>query len=337
MSLIFDALQRSEGERPGADLSALSSVTELLQRVEQHQAVSALEASLEPELGDATRRAGRDGSFVLQTAPSSNITDAPPVASEPSLNNKRPELFDEFQPLSISVASKSQLVCLTDGESLVAEKFRFLAVRLRHLQRERPLKRVLITSSIPREGKSTVAANLACTLARKKQQRTLLIEGDVRRPSLSQLFGLQGKPGLCDWLQGNDATMKDIYHLEGLGLWILPAGSASGNPLELLQTGRLSALMSQLTALFDWLIIDSPPVLPLADTSVWSRLADGILLVARQGITEKRQLQRGLEALDHQKLIGALLNSSHSSATSDHYYYYRPSSAPGAAGNPTEK
>jgi Mrp family chromosome partitioning ATPase len=95
--------------------------------------------------------------------------------------------------------------------------------------------------------------------------------------------------------------------------------------------------MSQLTALFDWLIIDSPPILPLADTSVWSRLADGILLVARQGITEKRQLQRGLEALDRQKLIGALLNSSHSSATSDHYYYYRPSSAPGAAGNPTEK
>jgi capsular exopolysaccharide synthesis family protein len=172
-----------------------------------------------------------------------------------------------------------------------------------------------------------VAANLACTLARRKEQRTLLLEGDVRRPALSKMFGLDRIPGICEWLQDDHRQMTNIYYLEGPGFWILPAGSASGNPLELLQSRKLSIVMDQLSTLFDWIVIDSPPVLPLADTSVWSRLADGILLVARQGTTEKRQLQRGLEALDQKKLIGALLNCSQSSALSEHYYYSDPPTA----------
>jgi Mrp family chromosome partitioning ATPase len=101
----------------------------------------------------------------------------------------------------------------------------------------------------------------------------------------------------------------------------MPAGAAQNNALELLQSARLSAIMDQLTAWFDWIIIDSPPVLPMADTSVLARLADGILLVTRQGTTEKRHLQRGLEALEAKKLIGALLNCSKSSAHSDYYYH----------------
>ena len=165
-----------------------------------------------------------------------------------------------------------------------------------------------------------VAANLACTLALRTHQRVLLLEGDLRRPSLSQEFGLGRNPGLCEYLQDGRALAKCIYHLESPGLWILPSGSANSNALELLQSGRLSALMEQLAAWFDWILIDSPPVLPLADTSVWARLADGILLVTRQGTTDKRHLQRGLEALEPKKLIGALLNCSQSSGNSDYYY-----------------
>jgi capsular exopolysaccharide synthesis family protein len=167
-----------------------------------------------------------------------------------------------------------------------------------------------------------VAANLACALAQSSQQRTLLLEGDLRRPSLSQMFGIGRNRGLSEWLQGQGSLTSSIYHLEGPGFWILPSGNAPSDALELLQSGRLSALMDQLTAWFDWIVIDSPPVLPLADTSVWMRSADGILLIARQGTTEKRQLTKGLEALDPKKLIGAVLNSSKHS--SDNYYYYSP-------------
>jgi Mrp family chromosome partitioning ATPase len=134
------------------------------------------------------------------------------------------------------------------------------------------------------------------------------------------MFGLGKNPGLCEWLEGERNLEASIYHLTGSGLWILPAGSTPSDALELLQSGKLSTLMNQLTTWFDWIIIDSPPVLPLADTSVWMRLADGILLASRQGTTEKRQLQRGLEAIEPKKLIGALVNSSTSATASDYYY-----------------
>ena len=94
----------------------------------------------------------------------------------------------------------------------------------------------------------------------------------------------------------------NLYQLDDLGVWILPAGSAAGNPLELMQSGKLSAILDRLALWFEWIVIDSPPILPLADTSVWMRLADGVLMVARPGKTEKRQLKRGLEAVEQSKL-----------------------------------
>ena len=94
----------------------------------------------------------------------------------------------------------------------------------------------------------------------------------------------------------------------------------SQEPLELLQSARLSVMLDQLSGWFDWIIIDSPPVMPLADTSIWMRLADGILMVVRQGVTEKRQLERGLEAIDSKKLIGSLLNGSRRRTEADYYY-----------------
>ena len=318
MSLIFEALQRSEAERSGV---ALSAATEVLELAELHVA-SEREAAGQLEHPGATERAEHDMSHPSQAAPHAAAAVETPVDAELSVDNKYLDAFGQFQSLRVMVPPQNRLVCLTDNESLAAEKFRYLGVRLQHLRRDPPLKKVLITSTIPAEGKSMVAANLACTLARRTQQRTLLLEGDLRRPSLSQLFGLESIAGISEWLQGGRDLKTSIYYLEEPGLWILPAGSTPKNPLELLQSGRLFALMDQLTAWFDWIIIDSPPVLPLADTSVWMRLADGILLVTRQGTTEKRQLQRGLEALEPKKLIGALLNGSKSAIRSD--YYYRP-------------
>jgi capsular exopolysaccharide synthesis family protein len=230
---------------------------------------------------------------------------------------------DQFPTLPVSVLPNSRLVSVGEEQSLGAEKFRFLAVRLRNLRQTRTLRKVLITSTIPQEGKSTVAANLACTLARRKPHKTLLLEGDLRRPTVAQKFGLGNVPGLSEWLRG-ETEAKNIYRLEALGLWVLPAGSAPENPLELMQSGKLSLLMEELSASFDWIVIDSPPVLPLADTSIWARMADGILLVTRKGVTEKKQLQRGMEALERSKLLGALVNGSTDAAHSDYYQRYGP-------------
>ena len=158
----------------------------------------------------------------------------------------------------------------------------------------------------------------------------MLLEGDLRRPSLGKQFGLGSLPGLSEWLKGEPRPIQDIYRLEGLNLWFLPAGRPPENPLELMQSGRLSQLLNQLSAWFDWIVIDSPPILPLADTSVWARLADGILLVTREGTTKRRMLQRGLQALEQSKLLGAVVNSS---ANTDHSNYYQRY-GPGQRGKP---
>jgi capsular exopolysaccharide synthesis family protein len=324
MSHIFDALQKSAAEGSGIEIPSALLATELLQAAERKAA---------PEDATAVCEPPRQGDIALvpeateepHSAAVVEPADELPVAAGLPTRDTGVDQFSQFQSLKVLVPPQSRLVCVTDKESLAAEKFRFLGVRLRQLQQKRPLKKVLITSTIPQEGKTMVAANLACTLARRNQHKTLLLEGDLRRPSLAQLFGLGKVPGMSEWLQGERGPMTSIYQLEGAGLWLLPAGSAPRNPLELMQSGRLSALMDQLTTWFDWIVIDSPPVLPLADTSIWMRLADGILLVARQGTTEKAQLQRGLEAIEPAKLLGALLNCSANTAYSDYYYHYSSS------------
>jgi len=292
MSHIFDALQRSESENAGGESPAFSLATELLQAAEE-----------KVRAASAARQPVRVESF----------DPAPPAFSFQDL--------ERFPVLPVSIPPDSRLVSVAKEGSLGAEKFRFLAVRLRQLRQTRPLKKILITSTIPQEGKSTVACNLACTLARRKQKKTLLLEGDLRRPTVGTQFGLGKIPGLCEWLSGQTESIN-LYYLKSLGLWVLPAGAAPENPLELMQSGKLAPLMEQLEAWFDWIVIDSPPVLPLADTSMWSRLADGILLVTRKGTTEKRQLQRGLETLDKSKLLGALVNSSANAAHTDYYQRY---------------
>ena len=299
MSNIFDALQRAEAESAGAGGLDLSLATELLRSAERKM---------------------RESALVVEQQPNIDAFDANPPAPT------SPNGLDSCPVLPVSIPEHSRLVSVAEEGSLGAEKFRFLGVRLRHLRQNRPLKKILITSTIPQEGKSTIAANLACTLARRQNQKTLLLEGDLRRPNIVNQFGLGKLPGLCEWLSGKTDSVN-ICKLEGLGLWILPAGSAPENPLELMQSGKLSLLMEQLEAWFDWIVIDSPPVLPLADTSIWSRLSDGILLVTRKGITEKQQLQRGLEAIEKSKILGALVNSSTTAAHSDYYQQYTSSAA----------
>lgn len=307
MSHIFDALQRSESEHSGTEASPFSLATELLQAAEEKMRVSVAQ---EPAAKAPAAKA---------PAAVANVPDY----SSPENDAFFPVDLQQCPCLSVAVPTDSRLVSIEKEDSLGAEKFRFLAVRLRHLRQTRPLKKILITSTLPQEGKSTVAANLACTLARRKPQRTLLLEGDLRRPTVAARFGLGRVAGLSEWFHGEGMAMN-IYRLDTLGLWVLPAGNAAENPLELMQSGKLGSLMERLTEWFDWIVIDSPPVLPLADTSVWARLADGILLVTRPGVTEKQQLERGLATLEKSKLLGALVNSSTDAAHSDYYQRYGP-------------
>ena len=244
MSRIFDALQRSESERGESTGPLAADATELLRHAE-HRAVSEWAENVVPEPEPApvektSQRNGKTGNNGSSSrGASGKRSRAAAAVEEPA--SERPAIFDQFQMLRVSAPAQGRLVSVSDKESAAAEAFRLLAVRLRHIRRDRALKRILITSSIPQEGKSTCSANLACSLALRAQQRTLLLEGDIRRPSLSPMFGLAPRPGLSEWLREERELKDSIYFLEGPGLWFMPAGSCASNPLELLQSAKLGS------------------------------------------------------------------------------------------------
>ncbi len=297
MSHIFEALQRAEAERSGASHAIVSdSAAELLQRALALQ-TECLEPALAPHRPEAENRLDLEmlaASLVVAPAP----------------------------------ASDARLVCLTDPGSLAAEKFRVLGLRLRNLREKRQVKRIVVTSTIPEEGKTLSAANLALNQSRSKVLRTLLIDGDLRRPALASRFGLSNSmPGLAECLCGEKQLSDVLCKLQGTNLWFLPAGLPPENPLELMQSNRTADLLNRLGALFDWIIIDCPPLIPLADTPFWTRLSDGVLLVVREGVTEKKPLQKVLELLDRSLILGVIVNSCSDGSPQNYYQRYKARSA----------
>jgi capsular exopolysaccharide synthesis family protein len=309
MSRLFDALQRSGTEQSGVEYPDMLSV-----------ATAVFEAPRSQEVPKVAVEAPAEEIPMLpaEMLPAlESIAQAP----QPAKVGSSPATFPS---LEVSVTPTSRLVSFSQPESLAAEKFRFLGVRLRQIRQSRPLKKVLVTSTIPEEGKSLVVANLAGVLARRKE-KVLLIEGDLRRPVLAEQLGLGRLAGLAEWMQSGSETASNIYHLNGPDFCLMPAGEPPAHPLELMQSGRLSALITQLTTLFDWIIVDSPPLLPLADSTVWARLTDGTLLITRQGKTQKGPLQRGLEMIKKSDLLGVVLNGCTDEDQHNYYRRYAPS------------
>lgn len=233
--------------------------------------------------------------------------------------------WDEIRSLRPAVREDSRVVTLTETNGLGAEKFRLLRARLRNLRERRQLQKLVITSAVPNEGKTMVAMNLAVILAKHTSEKILLLEGDLRKPMQGEHLGLKALPGIGEWASVEEPISKFIYRFDGLQLWILPAGSAPENPVNILQSNRFLELFKQLSTCFDWIIIDAPPLLPMADVSFWSRQADGMLLVVREGTSPKSILQKGIDTLDNPKMIGVVLNESHQVESSyyNNYYYYR--------------
>lgn len=316
MSHIFDALVRSKHERTGSG-EAGGSVTDILENAEQQAA-----AQREAEVPSNTVGANESRSTRSVSIAGGGAAEGQHHLENAIQDRDAQKAASVFPVAAVAIPDDSRLVSVTDPNSPAAEAFRLLGVRLRHLRRERRLHKLLITSTVPQEGKSMIAANLACTMGSASARPVLLLEGDMRRPTLARMFGVTPKLGISDYLQDKCDLTNCIYRLGELGFWLLPAGDATNGPLELLQSSRLQELMQAVERVFDWIIIDSPPFLPLADSSIWERWVDGVMLVARQGTTGKRKLEKGLEAIDQSKMLCALINSS-TNSTADDYYYHR--------------
>lgn len=240
--------------------------------------------------------------------------------------------LDGTQTVQLCVPPESHLVAVTEHQSLPAEKFRVLVTRLRNLRAQQEMKSLQITSSSIDEGKTLVAANLAVTLARHSQNRVLLIEGDLHNPSLHALLGLSHLKGISHWWKEPATMLSDyIYHVEGLPLWYLPAGERFDEPTEILQSPRLADSLTQLSGLFDWIVVDSTPLSPMADANIWNRLVDGMLLVVREDVTPVKALKKGLGTVDGPKVIGVVLNGA--SEFDRVNYYDKRYGTPGSSKN----
>ena len=239
-----------------------------------------------------------------------------------SAESERMELND-VPDLIVASVPEQHLVALDVQRSLGAEKIRILASKLRHFQDRNHMKSVLITSSIKDEGKTVLSTNIAVCLARLNQ-RVLLIDGDVNQANASALLGVHGHAGLTDWWRSEKPIQAYLTRVNKLPLWFLPAGSDIDQPLEMLQSARLSSLLSHIHGWFDWILIDSPPSAPLADSVVWGKFADGILLVARDGKTPKRLLRKVIASIDQGKLLGVVLNDCSDPDQQYYVQYYKP-------------
>jgi capsular exopolysaccharide synthesis family protein len=257
------------------------------------------------------------------------------AASQASLTPETsPEVLPRFTARTLRAVAGPRLVALADQASVGAEKFRTLAARLRYFQSKGDLKKLVITSAIQGEGKSLISANLAITLARR--QRTLLIDGDLRRSGLKDLFGTHTARGLTDCWQTNATIDNCLTRVEGLSLWHLSGGQAEGQPLEILQSQWMSDMLAQFAESFEWVIIDSPPLAPVADGHVWVTHADGTLLVVRQGTTPKKLLRETMESVENLRLVGVVMNTFQDTHR-QYYSQYYASTGHGSVSSPRKR
>ncbi len=188
------------------------------------------------------------------------------------------------------------------------EEFRTLRSRLYQLREKQTLSKLLITSALPKEGKSFTSSNLAQVLARQHGRRVLLIDGDLRNPQLHRLLGTDPGPGMFEYLRGETDEASIIQRGQLENLFFIPAGNYSSNPAELLANGRLRTLLNRLESTFDWIIIDSAPAVPVADATLMAKDCDGVLLVVRSNSTPTDAARRARREFADRNVVGVVLN-----------------------------
>jgi capsular exopolysaccharide synthesis family protein len=234
------------------------------------------------------------------------------------------DLIKRLNPARWRIDARTSVFEGADEASIGAERFRTLRSRLYQIAGSRPLRRMVVTSSVPAEGKTFVAANLAQSIVRQPDRKVLLIDADLRASRLHQVLGAPREPGLADYLKGEADEFKVMQKGTDAHLCLIPAGSEVSNPSELLLNERMKRLLELVTPIFDWVIIDTPPALPVHDASMMADLCDGVLFVVRAGSTDNQMAAKAAAAFQEKNLLGVVLNRAAGDAGYGGYYYSYP-------------
>ena len=203
-----------------------------------------------------------------------------------------------------------RLITLTDPRSPVSEAYRTLRTNLSFYSVDKPLRTLVVTSPAPHEGKSTTAANLAVTMA-QSGRRTVLVDCDLRRPSLHTLFDVSLTPGLTNVVLGETDTLP-LREGGVENLWILTSGAQPPNPADLLGSRQMDRVIADLTAAYDIVIFDAPPVIAVTDAAILGGKVDGVLLVIAAGDTRRDHAERAKALLEkaNVRIVGATLTNA---------------------------
>ena len=199
--------------------------------------------------------------------------------------------------------------------------FRRLQVSLKNILQTDRSKVLVISSAVQNEGKSITAVNIAISLC-NNNTRVVLVDCDIRKPTVHKMLGFVPDSGLSDYLSGKTGIENCSYNGLIPGLTVIPAGSKSSNVCELLESGRKKQLITELRNHFDYVIIDTPPILSFPDTSIISPLSDGVVLVVNCKFTKKSIAKRAVEALHDCRVIGCIMNESVMQEHSNYHHYY---------------
>jgi capsular exopolysaccharide synthesis family protein len=261
--------------------------------------------------------------FVWKPDSSSGDRTAPTFNSPVEGSRPAPELA-QVRTVEVAIEPASRIVVHTEPRSPGADRFRFLRLHLRELCQTGKLRSLLVTSPLPGDGKSTIALNLATALAEKGRRAVLLIDADLHQRTIAQTLGLPHGPGLAECLESDLDPVRAICRILPLTCYLLDSGTPSRNPTEMLQSESFSRIIRRLSPLFDWIVIDAPPVIPLTDALLLSRQTDATLLVVRADKTPSEAVEEALSVVGQQNILALILNGAEglNKRYSKYYEYY---------------
>jgi protein-tyrosine kinase len=224
-------------------------------------------------------------------------------------------------PLRFGDADRDKLIVGDRVDPALIEQYRHLAAVMHHAQKASGVRSVMVTSALPSEGKTLTATNLALTLSESYQRRVLLIDADLRRPRMREMFALPSSVGLTDSLTMPRNDRLPVQQITPT-LWVLTSGGATPDPMSLLVSPAMKQLLEEARDSFDWVVVDTPPIAILPDANLLAAMIDNALLVVSAQSTPYPMVQRAAQAIGMKRILGVVLNRAEQATLPANYGYY---------------